>query len=203
MTEGRAHGRGASHGGDREGGAVPYLVGASGPRGCAILFGLLAVFWPAITVLALVIVFGAYAILNGVFAIFGSGRSASRTWMIVYGVLSVLAGILAFVWPGMTALALLFVIASWAVVTGIVEIVAAIRLRKEMTGEWMFIVSGVLSVLFGILLFVWPASGALAVVWLIATMAIVYGVALVVLAFRVKALGSRRPGGSGTVPHIG
>ncbi|WP_326824821.1 HdeD family acid-resistance protein [Streptosporangium sp. NBC_01756] len=171
--------------------------------GCAILFGLLAVFWPAITVLALVIVFGAYAILNGVFAIFGSGRSASRTWMIVYGVLSVLAGILAFVWPGMTALALLFVIASWAVVTGIVEIVAAIRLRKEMTGEWMFIVSGVLSVLFGILLFVWPASGALAVVWLIATMAIVYGVALVVLAFRVKALGSRRPGGSGTVPHIG
>ncbi|WP_433243069.1 HdeD family acid-resistance protein [Streptosporangium sp. CA-135522] len=175
-----------------------YLV-----RGlCAILFGLLAIVWPGITTYALVVVFGAYAIVNGVFALFGSGRGGSRLWMIVYGVISILAGIAAFVWPGITALALLFLIASWAVVTGVAEIVAAIRLRKALEGEWMFIVSGVLSVLFGVLLLVWPASGALAVVWLIGTMAIVYGIALLALAFRVKALGSRRPGTPGATPRV-
>ncbi|MGV9776309.1 HdeD family acid-resistance protein [Streptosporangium sp. NPDC003464] len=164
---------------------------------CAILFGLLAIVWPGITIYALVIVFGAYAVVNGVFALFSSGRGGSRVWMIVYGVISILAGVLAFARPGMTALALLYVIAGWAIVTGLIEIVAAIRLRKAMEGEWMFIVSGVVSVLFGILLCVWPGSGALAVVWLIGTMAIVYGIALIALAFRVKSLGAHRAGPSG------
>lgn len=168
---------------------------------CAILFGLLAIVWPGITIYALVIVFAAYAVVNGVFALFSSGRGGSRLWMVIYGVISILAGIMAFVWPRMTALALLFLIAGWAVVTGIVEIVAAIRLRRAMEGEWMFIVSGALSVLFGILLFIWPSSGALAVVWLIGTMAIVYGIALIGLAFKVKALGAHRPG-PGTTPRV-
>ncbi|MEV7008046.1 HdeD family acid-resistance protein [Streptosporangium sp. NPDC051022] len=174
-----------------------YLV-----RGvCALLFGLLAIFWPAITVLALVVVFGAYAIVDGVFALFGAGRGAgagSRGWMIFYGVVSVLTGVVVFIWPGITALVLLLFIAAWFVVTGVLEIVAGIRLRRTVVNEWMFIVGGVLSLLFGILLFLWPAAGALAVVWLIGIMAILYGIALVVLSFRVKALGARRRGPSGT-----
>ncbi len=174
-----------------------YLV-----RGiCAILFGLLALIWPAVTVLALVILFGAYAIVDGVFALFGAGRGAgigSRGWMIFYGIVSILAGIAVFAWPRITALVLLFFIAGWAIVTGILEIVAGIRLRKTAANEWMFIVSGVLSVLFGVLLFIRPGAGALALIWLIGIMAIVYGISLVVLSFRVKGLGSRRPGPSGT-----
>lgn len=176
-----------------------YLV-----RGiCAILFGLLAIIWPAITILALVIVFGAYAIVDGVFALFGSGRGASgsRGWMIFYGIVSILTGVVVFVWPGITALVLLFLIAIWAIVSGVLEIVAGIRLR-EVVNEWMFIISGALSVLFGVLLFVWPGAGALAVVWLIGIMAILYGISLVVLAFRVKALGSRGPGTSDATPRV-
>ncbi|MEU6740760.1 HdeD family acid-resistance protein [Streptosporangium sandarakinum] len=175
-----------------------YLVRGA----CAILFGLLAILWPGITVFALVIVFGVYAIVNGVFALLGSRERGSRTWMIAYGVLSVLAGVAALVWPGITALALLFLIAAWAVVVGVAEIMAGIRLRKATTGEWAFILSGVLAVLFGVLLFVWPAAGALAVVWLIGTMAIVYGVALTALAFRVRALHSRRAGPAGAAPTV-
>ncbi|MEU9830875.1 HdeD family acid-resistance protein [Streptosporangium sp. NPDC048047] len=173
-----------------------YLVRGA----CAILFGLLAILWPGITVFALVVVFGVYAVVNGVFALFGSRESGSRAWMIAYGVLSVLAGVAALVWPGITALALLLLIAAWAVVVGITEIMAGIRLRRAATGEWAFILSGVLAVLFGVLLFAWPAAGALAVVWLIGTMAIVYGVALVALAFRVRALHSRRAGPAGAAP---
>ncbi|MFD0886108.1 HdeD family acid-resistance protein [Streptosporangium algeriense] len=174
-----------------------YLV-----RGvCAILFGVLALVWPAITVLALVTVFGAYAIVDGVFALFGAGRGAglgSRGWMIFYGVVSILTGIAVFVWPGVTALVLLFFIAAWAVVTGVLEIVAGIRLRKATANEWMFILSGALSVLLGVLLFIRPAPGALALVWLIGIMAIVYGIALVALSFRIKGLTSHRRGPSGT-----
>lgn len=178
-----------------------YLV-----RGiCAILFGVLALIWPAITILALVVVFGAYAIVDGVFALFGGGRgdgSGSRGWMIFYGVVSILFGVTVFIWPRITALVLLFFIAGWAVVTGVLEIVAGIRVRKTVANEWMFIVSGVLSVIFGILLFIWPGAGALAVIWLIGVMAILYGISLVLLSFRVKALGSQGPGTSGTTPRV-
>ncbi|MER7207584.1 MULTISPECIES: HdeD family acid-resistance protein [Streptosporangium] len=174
-----------------------YLV-----RGvCAILFGVLALIWPAITVLALVVVFGAYAIVDGVFALFGAGRGAglgSRGWMIFYGVVSILTGVAVFVWPGITALVLLFFIAAWAVVTGVLEIVAGIRLRGTAANEWMFVISGALSVLFGVLLFIRPAPGALALVWLIGIMAILYGIALVALSFRIKGLASRWRGPSGT-----
>ncbi|GAA3087176.1 HdeD family acid-resistance protein [Streptosporangium carneum] len=174
-----------------------YLV-----RGiCAILFGLVTLVWPAITVYALVVVFAAYAIVDGVFALFGAGRGAasgSRGWMIFYGVVSVLTGIAVFAWPKMTALILLLFIAAWAVVTGVLEIVAGVRLRKAGVNEWMFIIGGALSLLFGVLLFVWPAAGVLTVVWLVGIMAVVYGAALVVLAFQVKGLASRRPGPSGT-----
>jgi uncharacterized membrane protein HdeD (DUF308 family) len=165
---------------------------------CAILFGLVAIVWPGITLFVLVAVFGAYAIVNGVFELFSSGRGGSRGWAIFSGVGSILIGLLVLFWPGITALILLLLIASWAVVVGILEIVAAIMLRRVVEGEWMFLVSGVLAVLFGIVLFLWPATGALAIAWLIGAMALVYGISLLALAFRMRGVGSYGPSGR---PH--
>jgi uncharacterized membrane protein HdeD (DUF308 family) len=159
----------------------------------ALIFGLVALIWPQITLLTLVIVFGAYAVVDGVLALGsaitgGRTTAGSRGWLAVEGVLGIIAGIVALVWPGITALVLLWLIAFWALVTGIFEIVAAVRLRREIRGEWMLALSGALSVLFGLLLIVWPASGARAVAFLIGLYAIVFGVALVALGLRLRGL---------------
>ncbi|WP_405140849.1 HdeD family acid-resistance protein [Sphaerisporangium sp. NBC_01403] len=171
---------------------------------CAILFGILAIVWPLITLVTLVILFGAFAIVNGVFSLIGAFRGAhpgeSRIWMIVSGVLGILAGIVAWVWPGITTLALLLLIAAYAVVIGAAEIIAAIRRRTAGDTDWTHVVSGVLAVIFGILLFAWPASGALALTWLIGIFAIVYGASLLFLAFRVRDVGHR--GTAGTAAHV-
>ncbi|HSV68121.1 MAG TPA: HdeD family acid-resistance protein [Mycobacteriales bacterium] len=159
----------------------------------AVLFGLMAIIWPAITVTVLVLLFGAYALVDGVLAlvtaIFG-GRSAGgrRLWLALEGVAGVLTGVITFVWPGITTLALLWLIAAWVLVTGVLEIVAAVRLRREMEGEWLLALSGVLSVVFGILLIVWPTAGAVTVVWLIGIYAVVFGVALIVLSLRLRKI---------------
>lgn len=166
----------------------------------ALLFGLLALIWPSITVLVLVTLFGAYALVDGVFAlgtaIFGRGAIGSRGWLVVGGIAGIAIGILTFVWPGSTALVLLWLIAAWAVITGVLEIVAAVQLRREIRGEWMFILSGALSVLFGILLMVWPATGALAVIVLIGLYAIVFGVVLIGLGLRLRRFGRGAVAGS-------
>lgn len=154
----------------------------------AVLFGVLALIWPRITLLVLVIFFGAYAIVSGVSELFAGFRhnAQSRAWLIFAGIIGVLAGIVAFVWPGITSLALLYVIAFWAIFTGVSEIVAGIQFRKVIDNEWMFIVGGVLSVIFGILLLIWPGAGMLSLVWLIGIFAILYGIAMIVLSLRVK-----------------
>jgi uncharacterized membrane protein HdeD (DUF308 family) len=171
----------------------------------AVIFGILALIWPGITLTALVLLFGAYALVDGIFAlgsaIFG-GRSSEgrRPWLVLEGIAGILAGILTFIWPGITALVLLFFIAAWAVVTGVFEIIAAVQLRREIQGEWLMALAGVFSIIFGILLFVWPVTGALAVVWLIGIYSIVFGVALIALGIRLRSLrergivpGSHRP----------
>jgi uncharacterized membrane protein HdeD (DUF308 family) len=157
----------------------------------AVLFGVMALVWPGITVFALVVLFGAYALVDGVItlatAIGGNReRAGSRGWLVVEGIAGVLIGILTFAWPGVTALALLWLIAAWAIVTGVLEIVSAVRLRRELHHEWLLALSGALSVVFGILLAVWPAAGALTVVTLIGIYAIVFGAALVVLGVRMR-----------------
>ncbi|RZU51152.1 uncharacterized membrane protein HdeD (DUF308 family) [Krasilnikovia cinnamomea] len=158
----------------------------------AILFGVVALVWPGPTVFALVLLFGAYVLVDGVFtlaSVLGRNRDGVRTgsrgWLIVQGIAAVLIGILTFVWPGATTLVLLWLIAAWALITGVLQVVAAVRLRREMRHEWLLALSGVLSVAFGILLIVWPAAGALAVLTLIGAYAILFGTALAVFGVRL------------------
>jgi uncharacterized membrane protein HdeD (DUF308 family) len=158
----------------------------------AIVFGVLAFLWPSITLFVLVLLFGAYMFVDGIFAIVAAVRAAGREarwWLLlIEGVLGVLAGLVAAFWPGLTALALLYFIAAWAIVSGILEVIGAIRLRQEIEGEWALGLSGALSVLFGILLVVIPApAGLLSLVWLIGAYALVFGVLLLVLAFRLRS----------------
>jgi uncharacterized membrane protein HdeD (DUF308 family) len=158
----------------------------------AIAFGVLAFVWPHITLAALVFLWGAYALVDGVVAISAGVKSHGehkRWWVLLLeGILSVAAGVLAFVIPGITALVLLLLIAAWAIVTGAFEIGAAIQLRKHITGEWLLALAGVASVLFGFALFLNPGAGALALIWLIGAYAIVFGVILVVLGLRLHSL---------------
>lgn len=161
----------------------------------AILFGLLAFLMPGLTLLALVLLFAAFAIVDGVFAIVSGARGSEGgrpDWLLILGGLAgVVAGVLAFVWPGITTLVLLAIIAAWAIVTGIIQIVAAYRLRDEIKGEGLLALGGVVAVLFGLALVFFPGAGALAVVWLIAAFAVVSGVMLLVLAFRLRARAAR------------
>ncbi len=158
----------------------------------AIAFGVLAFVWPAITLTALVFLWGAYALVDGAFAIAAGVKihgENKRWWVLLLeGILSVAAGVLAFAIPGITALVLLILIAAWAIVTGVFEIAAAIQLRKYITGEWMLVLAGVASVLFGALLFLNPTAGALAVVWLIGAYAIVFGALLIALGIRLHGM---------------
>jgi uncharacterized membrane protein HdeD (DUF308 family) len=164
----------------------------------ALLFGILAFVWPGITLLALVMLFAAYAILDGVFSIIAAinlprtavSEHGLRWWaLLIEVILGIVAGALAIWLPGITALVLLYIIAFWAVITGIFEIITAIRLRKEISGEWLMAISGVASVVFGVLLLLFPGSGALAIIWLIGAYAIIFGVLLLTLAIRLRKYG--------------
>lgn len=156
----------------------------------AIVFGILAFIWPGLTLFVLVVLFGAYAIVDGVFAFVSAYRASQNrdtAWpFLLEGSLGVIAGIVAFLWPNITAVALLYVIAAWALITGAVELYAAVKLRRELESEWWLALSGVASVIFGLLLIFFPGPGALAVVWLIAAYAIVFGVLLLALAIRLR-----------------
>lgn len=157
----------------------------------SIIFGILAFAWPGITLGALVILFGAYALVDGISTLIAavSGRSENERWwvMLLEGLVSVSAGVLTFVWPAITAVVLLFLIAFWALITGVLEIAAAIRLRKEIENEWVLGLIGALSILFAIVMLVNPGAGALALIWAIGSYAVVFGALLVYLAFKVRS----------------
>jgi len=158
----------------------------------AILFGLAAMVWPGLTIGALILMFGAFAIVDGVGALFAAfaHRGEAQYWWAtaLEGVVGILLGILVMVWPGISAIALLFWIAAWAIVTGVFEVVSAIQLRKEISGEFWLILSGLLSILFGIFAFIRPGAGALAVIWVIAIYAIAFGITLIMLSLKVRGL---------------
>ncbi len=169
---------------------IPLMRGIA-----AIVFGVAALIWPGITLEVLVLFFGAYALVDGIFALV-SGLTASDAdgglrWMLALtGIAGVVTGLITFFWPGVTATVLLAFIIAWAIITGILEIAAAIRLRQVISNEWLYIVSGVASVLFGVLALIYPNSGAVSIVWMIGLYAIVAGVALIGFAVRVHSLGN-------------
>ncbi|HYS81103.1 MAG TPA: HdeD family acid-resistance protein [Anaeromyxobacteraceae bacterium] len=163
----------------------------------AIIFGILTFVAPAASLFALVLLFGVYAIVNGAMNVSLSMRTPTgeTRWgsLLFESIASILAGALTLIWPGITALVLLLLIAAWAVVTGVAQVVAAVRLRKQLRGEWLLALTGVLSVAFGVLLVVAPVAGALAVTLWIGAYALVFGALLVGLALRLRAWG-RTPG---------
>ncbi len=168
----------------------------------AIAFGILCFVWPAISLLALVLLYGAYAIVDGISAIIWGAQS--RWWsMVAVGVVSVVAGLIAFFWPGLTALALLYLIAAWAIVRGVSEIAAAVRLRQQIRNEWMLVVGGIISIFFGLLVAFYPGAGALSMVWLIGAFAIVFGIFAVALALRLRSLSRHAPPPQEEEPLVG
>jgi uncharacterized membrane protein HdeD (DUF308 family) len=161
----------------------------------AILFGVMAYASPGLTLAVLVTFFGAFALVDGtlnVIQAFGGRKEHEHWWvMLLDGLLGMAFGIITFTSPGITALVLLLYIAFWAMATGVLRIILAVRLRKEIEGEWWMALSGLAGILFGVLMVARPAAGALAVLWLMAAWAIVGGVFLILLSFKVKSLGNR------------
>ena len=157
----------------------------------AVLFGILVIVQPGIALASLVLLVGAYMFVDGIFAIAGSltHREQYQHWWLtlIEGIIGVIAGIIAFVYPGLTALTILIVIGVWAVLTGIFEIIAAIRLREVVQDEWLLALSGVLSILFGLFVLFFPGTGALAILGIIAAYAIIFGVLMIILGFRLRS----------------
>jgi uncharacterized membrane protein HdeD (DUF308 family) len=168
-----------------------WLIALRGLAG--ILFGIITFVAPGITLAVLVILFGAYAFADGVLAIVSAvrRRGATDRWgmLLLEGVVGVAAGLVTLVWPGITALTLLYVIAFWALLTGVLEIGAAVRLRKVITGEWLLALGGVASIVFGVAIARFPAAGALALVLWIGAYALVFGALLLALSFRLRSYG--------------
>ena len=156
----------------------------------AMLFGIATMVWPGISLLAMVTLWGAYALVDGVFGVVLAARvgRAGEPWggLLFDGLVSIGAAAVAFLWPQITALALLTLIALWAVVGGVAQIVAAVELRRVITGEWLLALSGVFSIAFGVLMVIFPGAGALAIVSMIGIYSIVSGVLLTALAFRIR-----------------
>jgi uncharacterized membrane protein HdeD (DUF308 family) len=155
----------------------------------AVLFAVMALMLPGLTLVMLVLLYGIYAFADGLAALWVGGR-ARAWWFVLLGLIGVIAGVFTFIYPGITAVALLYLIAAWAIVRGVFEIMTAIQLRKEISNEWLLIIAGILSIIFGGALVTNPASGALAVVWIIGTYAFIFGLMMIVLAFRLR----RSPG---------
>jgi uncharacterized membrane protein HdeD (DUF308 family) len=156
----------------------------------AILFGILAFIWPGLTLVTLVLMFGAFALVDGAIvlgaAFSGAAKPVPTWWLILVGLLGIAAGIITFLWPGMSAILLVVFIGAWAVAHGIFEIIGAIQLRKEIENEWMLILGGIISVIFGIIVLIAPGAGALALVWWIAIYSIVFGVMFVAFSLRLR-----------------
>jgi uncharacterized membrane protein HdeD (DUF308 family) len=157
----------------------------------AILFGVLAFFWPGITLLTLVALFAAYALLGGVASIVGAIANRRRDddwWMpLLIGLVGVGAAIISVIEPGLTALVFVLLVGAHALVTGVLDIAFAIRLRKIIHGEWLLILSGIASIVFGALVFLFPSAGALALIWLISLYAVLTGALMLALSLRLRA----------------
>jgi uncharacterized membrane protein HdeD (DUF308 family) len=167
---------------------------------CAVLFGVAAFAWPGLTLAVLVLLYGVYALVEGllavVWALFGRRAGAFPWGAFLAGLAGVVVGLLTFSWPGLTMVALLYLVAAWAIVRGIFEIVAAVHLRREIENEWLLGLSGLLSVLLGIVLLRAPGVGILVMLWWLGSIAIVFGLLTIALGFRLKGVKDRLARGS-------
>jgi uncharacterized membrane protein HdeD (DUF308 family) len=161
----------------------------------AIVFGVVAWVWPGLTVATLVILFGAYAFVGGVMnlvAAVSASRLGDSPWGFIFrGLLGIATGVVVAVWPDISALSLLYVVAAYAIVIGIYEVAAAIELRKQIDNEWWVGLAGVASIAFGVLAFIYPGDGAVALVWTIGVYAIVFGILSIALGVRLHGWGRR------------
>jgi uncharacterized membrane protein HdeD (DUF308 family) len=163
----------------------------------AIVFGILTLVWPGITLRVLVLLFGIFAVISGITAIVAAVRSHGEPhWgaLLFEGILGVLAGAVALVWPGITALAFLFLIAAWAILIGILELVAPLAFPMSFGRGLLFALSGIVSIVFGVLIAAQPAAGLLTVVWLIGVYAIIIGIMHVVVYFEARSVAHSLPG---------
>jgi uncharacterized membrane protein HdeD (DUF308 family) len=156
----------------------------------AVLFGIMAFAWPSLTLLTLILLYGAYALVDGLTAIWVG--ATSRAWSLLFpSIFGVVVGLYAFFYPGLTAIVLLYLIAAWAIVRGIFEVITAIKLRKEISNEWMLILSGIISIVFGVVLVINPRGGALAMIFIIGAYAFIFGLMMITFAFRVRGVPRR------------
>lgn len=162
----------------------------------AVLFGIVLLVWPGISLVVLVLIFGAFAIVDGIFSLISAFRRsrADERWgpLVFVGITGILAGLAAWFWPGITAIALTFLVGAWAIVTGILSIFAAVDLRNFIRGEFWLGLAGALSILFGILIYLQPVTGAITLVLLIGIYALLLGGSLIGLGFRLRSLEHRR-----------
>ena len=156
----------------------------------AVSFGVMAFVWPELTLIALTLVWGAYVFLDGVLALMAAyhiRRHRKPLWpLVIVGLLGIAAGTVTFVWPDITAGSLLLLIAAWALVMGAFQIASAITIRKSIDNEWLLGLSGIISIIFGVVMIAYPRAGALAVAWTIGTFAIPFGLLLIMLGFRLR-----------------
>lgn len=160
-----------------------------------ILLGILAFVMPFATLLALVYLFGAYAFIDGVFSLIAAWRHTNRQkpwWaLLLSGIAGIGAAVISFIWPGITAFVLVYLVAAWALITGGLQIAAAVKLRKEIEGEWLLGLSGLLSIALGFLLVFFPDAGAIGLVWYLGAYAIVFGILMVALSWRLRTRQAR------------
>lgn len=155
----------------------------------AIIFGLLTFAWPGLTLVTLVLLYGAFSLFDGLFSIVAAlkgGTPMPRWWLALVGLLGIGVGLITLFWPQITGIVLLMFIAGWAIASGVLQIIGAVYLRKEIEGEWLLIASGLLSVLFGVFLVLFPGAGALSLALVIGAFAVAYGVLLIGFALRLK-----------------
>jgi uncharacterized membrane protein HdeD (DUF308 family) len=157
----------------------------------AVIFGILAILWPGAAIFAIGVLFGAYAFVDGVFAIIAAVRAAEsheRWWpFVIEGIIGLVIAAITFYDVSVTIAALFFTIAAWAFLTGIIEIVAAIQLRKTITNEAWLILGGILSILFAVLMVWRPIAGAVAIIWIIGIYAIIFGIMMIAFSLRLRS----------------
>lgn len=157
----------------------------------AVLFGLMTFAWPAVTLVTLVALYGAFALVDGVTALiaaFRGGLPLPRWWLGLVGMLGIAAGVLTFMYPGLTATILLVIVAAWSITMGIFQIIGAVQVRKEIEGEWILILAGLMSIAFGALILAYPLAGALGIAFAIGSFAVLHGILMISLSLRLRKM---------------